>query len=164
MPNEHWHAGRILFALARHFDWWQNRMITEFEVDGGRADLAMISKAGYVTEIEIKVSVRDWRADQHKLKWMKHGWTRPHIARFFYAVPSPLANKIPEWVPTDAGILIVRGGPGFDTVKEQRAARRYTARPLSAVQLQQIDQAYYYRFWRQHMEIQRQRLHPAVNH
>lgn len=61
-----WHAGRMLFALARHFDWWSTKMITEFEIDGGRADLLLISKAGYATEIEIKISAKDWRIDQSK--------------------------------------------------------------------------------------------------
>jgi hypothetical protein len=35
-----WHAGRLIHTLAKHFDWWQHRMMTEFEIDGGRADLA----------------------------------------------------------------------------------------------------------------------------
>lgn len=151
-----WNAGRMLFALARYWNWWEVQMITEFEIDGGRADLVLVSKAGYATEIEIKVSRGDWRNDRDKLKWMAHGWTRPHVSRFFYAVPGQLVQHVPSWVPADAGILAVHAGlgaRGADQVREYRAARRYTARRLSDAQLAQIERAFYYRFWRQHMEI-----------
>lgn len=149
----------MLFALARYWNWWETQMITEFEIDGGRADLVLVSRAGYATEIEIKVSRGDWRNDREKLKWMAHGWTRPHVSRFFYAVPAQLVSAIPAWVPADAGILAVHDGLGVhdgraaDQVREHRAARRYTARRLSDQQLAQIERAFYYRFWRQHMEI-----------
>jgi len=148
-----WNAGRMIFALATHFPWWEHKLVTELEIDGGRADLVLVSKAGYATEIEIKVSRGDWRNDRDKLKWMAHGWTRPHVSRFFYAVPEQLANQIPVWVPKDAGILVVRAGSGRDHVREQRAARRFAARKLSDAQLTQIERAFYYRFWRQHMEV-----------
>lgn len=151
-----WNAGRMLFALARYWNWWETQMITEFEIDGGRADLVLVSKAGYATEIEIKVSRGDWRNDREKLKWMAHGWTRPHVSRFFYAVPAQLVSEIPEWVPNDAGILAVHAGlaaRGADQVREHRAARRYTDRRLTDQQLAQIERAFYYRFWRQHMEV-----------
>lgn len=160
---QNWHAGRVLFALARYFDWWQQRLIPEFEIDGGRADLVVVSKAGYATEIEIKVSRGDWEADGEKLKWMRTGWQRPHVARFFYAVPAPLVAVMPAWVPRDAGVLSVRdGAPGYDTVREHRAARRYTARKLTDDQLAQIERAYYYRYWRAHMAQQERRLHGSA--
>lgn len=152
----------MLFALARYFDWWQTRMITEFEIDGGRADLLLVSKAGYATEIEIKISMKDWRADQIKQKF---GAERPHISRLFYAVPLPLYQKLdfdrpPKWLKPQAGILVVRdGGPGFDTVSEARSAVRHSAQRLPPEVVQKIGAAFYYRFWRQHMEIQRKRLH-----
>jgi hypothetical protein len=157
-----WHAGRVLFALAQHFNWWETRMITEFEIDGGRADLLVVSKAGYATEIEIKISRKDWRADQAKAKFMCE---RPHISRMFYAVPAPLYQRLnldqpPSWLKPHVGILVVLDGkPGYDAVREVRAATRFRARRLPDRTLNQIDTAFYYRFWRQHMEIQRQRLH-----
>lgn len=162
-----WHAGRVLFALARHFNWWQQRMITEFEIDGGRADLLVVTKAGYATEIEIKISRKDWRADQTKAKFMVE---RPHVSRLFYAVPEPLmrgldirnADSLPRWIRPHVGILVVRdGGLGYDSVRELRAAHRFRCRPLTPQMQAHIDSAFYYRFWRQHMEIMRQRLFPA---
>jgi len=151
------HAGRMLFALARHFSWFQNKLITEFEVGGLREDLVLVSRAGYATVIEIKISRADWEKDRHKGRWPS-----THISRFFYAVPrAVLTRGVPLHVPEHCGILAVRDGghwAGYDTVTEQRAALRMRAEKLSSEQLRKIDEAFYYRFWRLHMERERVRL------
>jgi hypothetical protein len=158
------HAGRILFALARYFNWWQNRMITELEIEGLREDLTVISRSGYATVIEIKISRADWDRDQHKARWPSK-----QITRFFYAVPiSVFERGIPAHVPEHCGILVVAPGghwAGFDDVWEQRAARRLKAEKFTDAQLRKIDEAFYFRFWRQHMERERLRLfdRPAMN-
>lgn len=103
--SAYWHQGRILFALARYFDYLTNRMMTQFFIDGGIADLVFVSRHGYATEVEIKISLADWNADLNKGKW---DMERPHVARFFYAIPETLETRIPPWVPRDAGILVCR--------------------------------------------------------
>lgn len=119
------HSGHMIYALARHFDWFRNRMMTEWYIDGGQADLIFVSKAGYVTEIEVKISRADWKKDASKSKWQR---PRPHIARFFYAVPeSLLAEGLPDWCPPEAGVLAVSGA----NVREVRAARRFKSQKLS---------------------------------
>lgn len=151
-----WHAGRMLFALARHFDWWQNQLITEFEIDGLREDLVVVSRSKYATVIEIKISRGDWLKDRHKNRSFRQ------VSRFFYAVPLPLYEQgVPSHVPDSAGIIVVRNGgllAGYDRVREVRAARRMKAEKLTAEQLASIERAFYYRFWRQHMELERLRL------
>ena len=157
------HAGRMLFALARRWDWMHNRLITEWDIDGLREDVVIVSRAGYATVIEIKISRTDWEKDRDKRRWPAE-----QIARFFYAVPQQvLVRGIPAHVPEHCGILTVREGghwAGYDTVHEERAARRMPAAKLSDQQLRKIDEAFYYRFWRLHMERERLRLfdRPAV--
>jgi hypothetical protein len=146
MATEKWHSGRMIYVLARHFDWWSNPMLTEFDLCGGRCDLAFVSKSGYVTEIEIKVSLSDWNADRDKQKWTK---PRPYISRFFYAVPETLADKIPDWLPDHAGVLSVEsGGIGYDRVRIIREAKRLKAEKLPQKQIDQFMRNCYYRFWR----------------
>lgn len=151
------HAGRILFALARHFNWWQNKMISEFAVDGCREDLVVVSRAGYATVIEIKVTRADWQADRNKGRWPSE-----RIARFFYAVPHDLFKAgIPNHVPDFCGILTVRQqrpARSFDDVREVRAAKRLHAKKLEPRQMAAINESFYYRFWRQHMELEQRRL------
>lgn len=157
-PARIWHAGHMLFALARYFDWWQQKLITEFELGGLREDLVVVSRAGYATVVEIKVSRADWLKDANKGRWPSK-----HISRFFYAVPAPVWKQgVPDHVPPHAGILVVRDGgtwQGYDSVAEQRAAVRLKAEKLTEQQLARIDGAYYYRFWRQQIDVLRGRFH-----
>jgi hypothetical protein len=141
------HAGRIIKALARHFDPHANRLMTEFFVDGGLADLAVITRSGYLTEIEVKISRSDWKADAAKDKWAK---PRPHVARFFYAVPEALAKEIPEWVPAHAGVLAVyQPHPdSSDYCREIRPARRFRADKMTDRHMRTLFESAYSRFWR----------------
>lgn len=161
-----WHAGRILFALARHFDWWSFRCATEFQIDGYQADFVTVTRAGYLTEVEIKVSRKDWRAPKEARKALAIK-DRPHIARFFYAVPEtlfkpgqPFFQQIPSFVPPWAGVLVVSADSngGYDIVREARAARRFAAKPITSAHERQMLDGFYYRFWRQRMETERARL------
>lgn len=152
-----WNAGRIIFALARHFDWFQNTMMTEEYVDGGLADLVFITRAGQLTEIEIKVSKGDWTADKHKGKWKK---PRPHVSRFFYAIPETLESKIPPpWMlPDGAGILVIRAGEFRDTVDETVSAKRVRAKKIEPGRIADIHRRSYFRFWRAEINRLRQRF------
>lgn len=58
-----------------------------------------------------------------------------------------------------AGVLVVCGdGVGYDSVREVRAARRFDAQPLTPELQQQMLEGFYYRYWRQKMDTERQRL------
>ncbi len=155
-----WHAGRMLFALARHFDFMRNKMVPELEISGSglREDLVIISAAGYATVVEIKVTRADWQADQHKRRWPSK-----HIARFFYAVPLHVyRGGVPAHVPEHCGILTVQWGGrdhhGYDSVSERRAAQRMKVDKIPADRMRRLDENFYYRYWRLHMERERNRL------
>lgn len=156
------HGGHIIHALARKYDWFANQMMTEVHIDGGRADLVFVSKAGYLTEFEIKISRADWNADRHKIKWSK---PRPSVTRFFYAVPATLATEPPDWLPEHVGLVAIDlGESGIPHAHELRAARRLRSRPVSDAFRQQINSSAYYRFWRAEFARQRLRFYrkPAV--
>lgn len=159
-PARTWHAGHMLFALARHFSWWEQKLVTEFEIGGLREDLVLVSRAGYATVIEIKVTRADWLKDRYKQRWSKPS---RFISRFFYAVPQPVWKAgVPDHVPAHAGILVVRDGgtwQGYDSVAEERAAARLKAEKLPETKLRAIEASYYYRFWRQQMDVLRGRFH-----
>ncbi len=144
------HAGHICFALATWWDWFANTMMTEFDVNHGWADIVFVSRAGYLTEFEIKTSRADWNADQHKAKW---GRLRPNVARFFYAVPAELAADIPSWVPSHIGVIAVHlNAAGIPVCKEVRPAKRMRAKPVPSATAAAHKKAYY-RFW--HAEMRR---------
>lgn len=57
------------------------------------ADLLVCSKAGYLTEVEVKVSWHDWVIDAYKSKWE---FRRANIKYFYYAAPMKLAQRWEE--------------------------------------------------------------------
>lgn len=76
------------------------------------ADLLALSKAGYLSEVEIKISMSDWKADLDK---GKHSITSSvgypsvnSIKRFYYAGPKKLMSRYQEIaISKDAGIIAV---------------------------------------------------------
>ena len=62
----------IEFAVARMFCWRQNIIVPNVWWGMGfnyELDLMVISGSGWATEIEIKISVSDIRADLRKRRW-----------------------------------------------------------------------------------------------
>lgn len=157
-------AGDIQRALIRYVDWWQNTIIPEFSVDGyDRADLIQITKSGYITEYEIKVSAADWRADLAKPKWVPSLWPprgTGFISRFFYVVPGKLvgeryeaAIRPPDNLPFGVGIILVVGeGPNVSAV-ERVAARRFRVAPITPDIRRRALEVFYYRYWRQAQSV-----------
>ncbi len=151
------HGGHIIMALAERFDWFQSTMMTEFDIDGGRADLVFITKSRQLTEIEIKVSRADWNADALKDKWKRE---RPHISRFYYAVPGHLAENIPSWVPTTCGIIAIYLNKwSVPYSREIRPAKRKRAEKISDKTLARLHEAAYFRFWRREINLLRERYY-----
>jgi len=111
-------------ALASWFDYRVNLIVPNvhwgFGPDMHECDLLMMSKHGYCTEVEIKVTRADLRADAKK----KHGHRNKRIKYLYFALPTYLDHCL-EFVPERAGILLVRPWePGFQpgpSVKRVRA-------------------------------------------
>ena len=90
--------------------------------------MLVLSKAGYMSEIEIKISVSDFKADftgkpdKHEMlikgkapmkiegrEWVRN-WelVKPHcIKHFYFAVPVDLHAKIDPLLPDYAGLIVV---------------------------------------------------------
>lgn len=95
------------------------------------ADLIILSSTGYLTEIEIKVSVSDLKAE--KLK--KHTHSSNLIRRLFFAMPENLEKHV-EHVPEKAGIFFV---DNYGRVTQYRKAKINTsARKLSSKEIYQV--------------------------
>lgn len=65
-------------------------------------DLLVCTKAGYLWEVEIKVSKADLKKDAEK----RHGHRNPKIKHLYFAIPNYLEDCI-EHIPAHAGIITV---------------------------------------------------------
>ena len=90
------------------------------------ADLLVFHENGNVTEIEIKVSMSDLRADFKK----GHDHSHPMITRLFYAIPEKMYEKAVEIIPEhrSIGIIIVSEKYGHPYAFYKRGAKHATKR------------------------------------
>jgi hypothetical protein len=83
------------------------------------ADLLVCSKAGFLTEVEIKISMSDWKADLLKNKHRPDiGWRQSRmVKRFFYACPPEIAERWleikRETMDEKTGIVVTHAFPEY---------------------------------------------------
>ena len=110
-------------ALASWFDYRVNLIVPNvywgFGEGNHECDLLIVSKAGYCTEVEIKVTRADLRADTKKA----HGHDDRNIKYLYFALPDYLDHCL-EFVPEHAGIILVRPWkPGYQAGPTCRRVR-----------------------------------------
>jgi len=91
-------------AVANHFNARQNLIVPN--VSWGfcihECDLLIVTKAGYLYEVEIKVSRGDLKNDMKK----QHNHYDSRIKNLYFAIPKKLEKDI-EFIPKEAGIMLV---------------------------------------------------------
>lgn len=101
------HAGDIELALAHRYKWRQNLIVPNVYYGLNfryELDLMIVTPSGWATEIEIKVSVADLKADRKKT----HNHYSNRIKYLYFAVPEDLRAPALELIPERAGLFIVR--------------------------------------------------------
>lgn len=96
-------------ALAQYFDYRANLIVpnVHWGMNMHECDLLVVSKAGYCTEVEIKVTRADLRADSRKKHCHDSGVGRRIIKYLYFAIPAYLDHCL-EFVPERAGVILVR--------------------------------------------------------
>ena len=96
----------IEISLSNYFGPRQNFIVPNVSYGLGihEVDLLVVSQAGYCTEVEIKTSVSDLKADLKK----EHGHRSNLIKYFYFAVPEKLKDKALELIPERAGLFVVK--------------------------------------------------------
>ena len=92
-------------AIAKYFGTRQNIIVPNisYGFDCHECDLFILKKSGYATEVEIKRSKSDLKADYKK----KHQHKDNRVSELYFAIPSNLYSECKDLVPEDAGILTV---------------------------------------------------------
>lgn len=154
--------------LSRHFDPRRNIIIPNASWGLGlhECDLLVVSEAGYATEVEIKISKSDLRADVKKT----HDHQSSKIKFLYFAVPITLAAEIlfdastyekpgTRWkppmsrglLPAGAGILLVssRG----HVLCALKATANPHAKPFNDKDWRKFAKLMTCRYWSQHQTI-----------
>jgi len=92
------------------------------------ADILVLHKNHYLTEIEIKISMADWKADLAKPKHRPDiGWKETAmVKRFFYAAPSELASRYAEvGIPESAGVIGITESGQVEVLRDAKDRSGY---------------------------------------
>lgn len=147
-------------------------------IAGWEADLLVIQKSGWVDEVEIKVSVSDFKKEftspkkvrKHgqlvsgvpvtlfsmaDLKHHETGKVEPHIVRrFWFAVPDEILSKVLPLVPPYAGLIAIGPttyvGSVYRTRKVIQAPQLKMARQVTSEERTAAREAVYFRYWSAH--------------
>jgi len=105
-------------ALANWFDYRVNLIVpnVHWGMNMHECDLLILSKAGYATECEIKISRADLKADSNKRHDHDSGRAKRVIKYLFFAVPEKLKEAALEFAPERAGIILVRPADPAETL------------------------------------------------
>lgn len=154
-PKFKMNAGHVEYVLRKHLNHIQNTIIPEAAVahtsnkrKAYRADYIMVSKAGYATEFEVKVTMADWKADLVKGKWQNMpNW----ISRFIYVVPASLG--VPDWVPKHHGIWHVHNADNMKRayIEVIRAPKMLHKEKVPTAIVDKWISNLYYRYWQMRM-------------
>lgn len=138
-------AKDIEYAIAKYINWRRNLIVPNVSWGLGfehELDLAVVSKARYLKEIEIKVSLADLKADMNKKCW--HVDKENRIKELWFAVPEELQEQALSILPETVGIYVVKG----KKVREVREAKAIPkARPLTEKEMEKLYHLLSMRVW-----------------
>ena len=133
---------------------------------GWEADLLIVQPSGWVWEVEVKVSVSDFRREftaGSKIKkhtaltkgefqrWAGSKLRQNMVRKFFYAMPSEVYEKVKSEVPEYAGVILVAKEPGdYGRLRPriERNAKVLPARRANDKDRTAILLSVYHRYWR----------------
>ncbi len=128
--------------LASHFNYERNLIIPNLSWGVGmnhECDLLVITKTGYATEIEIKVTAADLKADKKK----RHKHNSPKIKNLYFCIPWYLIKHYGQ-IPKHAGILILKED-GYIT--EARKAPKLNNYKFSGTEIFELARMCNLRMW-----------------
>jgi len=100
------HSGQMEVAVANLIGYRLNTIVPNVSWGMGlqhECDMLILDSQDRFTEVEIKVSKSDLKADFKK----PHGHSSKIISRLVYAVPRQLLDSAIELVPPNCGIIVV---------------------------------------------------------
>ena len=139
----------IVPKISKNNYWFDNETMLWKEIVNHECDMLIVTKNQYLTEVEIKISLSDLKADFKK----KHRHKDKNIKNFYYAFPAEMKEKAIELIPEEAGILIavkkhLHSGQEYRAIECYRKPKiNKEAKPINDIILSKIYRLGYLRYW-----------------
>lgn len=143
----------IVPKISKNNYWFDNETMLWKEIVNHECDMLIVTKNQYLTEVEIKISLSDLKADFKK----KHRHKDKNIKNFYYAFPAEMKEKAIELIPEEAGILIavkkhLHSGQEYRAIECYRKPKiNKEAKPINDIVLSKIYRLGYLRYWNYRM-------------
>ena len=129
--------------------WFDSETMLWKNIVNHECDMLIVSKNHYLTEVEIKISLSDLKADFKK----EHQHKDENIKNFYYAFPEEMKEKAIKLIPEEVGILIAvkkyfHNGEEYREIKCYRKPKiNKVAKPINDIVLSRIYRLGYLRYW-----------------
>lgn len=129
--------------------WFDSETMIWKNIVNHECDILIVSKNQYLTEVEIKISLSDLKADFKK----EHQHKDENIKNFYYAFPEEMKDKAIELIPEEVGILIavkkhLNSGYEYRDIECYRKPKiNKEAKPINDIVLSRIYRLGYLRYW-----------------
>ena len=141
----------IVPKISKNNYWFDNKTMLWKEIVNHECDMLIVTKNYYLTEVEIKISLSDLKADFKK----KHQHKDENIKNFYYAFPEEMKEKALKLIPKECGILIAvekECGIPYRKIECYRKPKiNKEAKPISDIVLSKIYRLGYLRYWNYRM-------------
>lgn len=129
--------------------WFDSETMLWKNIVNHECDMLIVSKNHYLTEVEIKISLSDLKADFKK----EHQHKDENIKNFYYAFPEEMKDKAIELIPEEVGILIavkkhLNSGYEYRDIECYRKPKiNKETKPINDIVLSRIYRLGYLRYW-----------------
>ena len=141
----------IVPKISKNNYWFDNKTMLWKEIVNHECDILIVTKNHYLTEVEIKISLSDLKADFKK----KHQHKDENIKNFYYAFPEEMKEKALKLIPKECGILIAvekECGIPYRKIECYRKPKiNKEAKPINDIVLSKIYRLGYLRYWNYRM-------------
>lgn len=141
----------IVPKISKNNYWFDSEAMLWKEIVNHECDMLIVTKNRYLTEVEIKISLSDLKADFKK----KHQHKDKNIKNFYYAFPEEMKEKALELIPKECGILIAvekKCEISHRTIECYRKPQiNKEAKPINDIVLSRIYRLGYLRYWNYRM-------------
>lgn len=141
----------IVPKVTKNNGWLDTEVMIWKNIVNHECDMLIVTKNRYLTEVEIKISLSDLKADFKK----KHQHKDENIKNFYYAFPAEMKEKALELIPKDCGILIAvkkECGIPYRKIECYRKPKiNKEAKPINNIVLSRIYRLGYLRYWNYRM-------------
>ena len=141
----------IVPKISKNNYWFDNKTMLWKEIVNHECDMLIVTKNYYLTEVEIKISLSDLKADFKK----KHQHKDKNIKNFYYAFPEEMKEKALKLIPKECGILIAvekECGIPYRKIECYRKPKiNKEAKPINDIVLSKIYRLGYLRYWNYRM-------------